>query len=125
MSLTVPLLADADDRLPDKVAAPRDAKLSEEPFGELRVFFEGPTTQLKSMTAGSLLLKPGMEPHPPHQHPEEEIMLVTEGEGEILVGGKTVRVGPGSQMYCEGNRLHGVKNTGTTPLLFYYYKWLA
>jgi hypothetical protein len=28
------------------------------------------------MTAGSLRLKPGMEPHPPHTHPEEEFMLI-------------------------------------------------
>jgi mannose-6-phosphate isomerase-like protein (cupin superfamily) len=52
-------------------------------------------------------------------------MVITEGSGELLVGGKTVTVGPGSMMYCEGNQLHGVKNTGTAPLLFYYYKWLA
>jgi quercetin dioxygenase-like cupin family protein len=77
------------------------------------------------MTAGSLLLKPGQEPHPPHKHPEEEFMVVTEGNGEILVNGKKTQVGPGSMMYCEGNQLHGVKNTGTKPLLFYFYKWQA
>ncbi len=112
-------------KLPDVVLDANNAKTTNETFGQLRVFFEGPTDQLKSMTAGSLRLKPGMEPHPPHQHPEEEIMVVTEGSGEMLVGGKTVKVGPGSMMYCAGNKLHGVKNTGTAPLMFYYYKWMA
>jgi hypothetical protein len=28
-------------------------------------------------------------------------------------------------MYSEAHQLHGVKNTGKVPLLFYYYKWLA
>jgi hypothetical protein len=28
-------------------------------------------------------------------------------------------------MYCAGNKLHGIKNTGKTPLLFYYFKWKA
>jgi hypothetical protein len=28
-------------------------------------------------------------------------------------------------LYCAGNRLHGVKNTGKVPLLFYFYKWKA
>ena len=112
-------------KLPDVVLDAKNAKTTREPFGELRVFFEGPTDQLKSMTAGSLRLNAGMEPHPPHQHPEEEIMVVTEGAGEMLVGGKTVKVGPGSMMYCAANKLHGVKNTGSTPLLFYYYKWMA
>jgi mannose-6-phosphate isomerase-like protein (cupin superfamily) len=121
----VPLFGAGGQPLPNAVVEARNAKLTREPFGDLRVFFEGPTSQLKSMTAGSLLLKPGMEPHPPHQHPEEEFMAITEGTGEILVGGNTCKVGPGSMMYCEGNQLHGVKNTGTQPLLFYYYKWLA
>ena len=121
----LPLFAAGGTHLPDAVVDASKAKISHEPFGDLSVFFEGPTAQLKMMTAGSLRLKPGMEPHPPHQHPEEEFMVVTEGSGEILVGGKTVHVGPGSMMYCEGNKLHGVKNTGTQPLLFYYYKWQA
>jgi mannose-6-phosphate isomerase-like protein (cupin superfamily) len=115
----------AGAKLPDAVIDAKNAKVTNESFGELRVFFEGPTDQLKSMTAGSLKLKPGMSPHPPHEHPEEEFMVVTEGTGEILVGGKTVKVGPGSMMYCAANKSHGVKNTGTAPLLFYYYKWQA
>ena len=52
-------------------------------------------------------------------------MLVTEGTGEITVDGKTTQVGPGSMMYCAGNKLHGITNTGKTPLLFYFYKWHA
>jgi hypothetical protein len=28
-------------------------------------------------------------------------------------------------MYCAGGKLHGIVNTGQTPLLFYYYKWQA
>ena len=86
---------------------------------------EGPTDQLKSMTAGSLLLKPGKTPHPPHQHPEEEFMVVTQGTGEISMDGKITKVGPGSMMYSAAQRLHGIVNTGKTPLLFYFYKWQA
>ena len=77
------------------------------------------------MTAGSLLLKAGMSPHPPHQHPEEEFMVVTEGTGEMVVEGKKTNVGPGSMMYCAGNKVHGIVNTGKSPLLFYFYKWQA
>jgi mannose-6-phosphate isomerase-like protein (cupin superfamily) len=120
-----PLLGDNAQHLADEVISQANAKVTHDPFGDTRVYFDGPTSQLKAMTAGSLLLKPGMEPHPPHQHPEEEIMIVTSGNGEILVGGKKVNVGPGSMMYCESNKLHGVKNTGSEPLLFYYLKWMA
>jgi mannose-6-phosphate isomerase-like protein (cupin superfamily) len=112
-------------RLPNETMNPDKATVTKEDFGELRVYFDGPTDQLKAMTAGSLRLKPGMQPHPPHQHPEEEMMVISEGTGEIVVDGKKSRVGPGSMMYCAANRLHGIVNTGKTPLLFYYYKWKA
>src|SRR5690348_422595 len=52
--------------LPNVTMDPKQARHQREPFGDLRIYFEGPTGQLKSMTAGSLLLKPGMTPHPPH-----------------------------------------------------------
>ena len=110
---------------PDTVLTLETAKTEKHPFGELTVFCDGKTSQLKSMVAGSLLLYPGQEPHPPHQHPEEEIMIVTEGQGTILVAGKNREVAPGALMYCEANHLHGVKNTGSKPLRFYYMKWLA
>lgn len=101
------------------------AKVMKEPFGEVRIYFEGPTDQLKAMTAGNARLNPGATPHPPHEHPEEEFMVVTEGTGEIFVDGKTTKVGPGAMMYCAANKLHGITNTGKTPMLFYFYKWLA
>ena len=119
------LLAEAAGGLPNAVIDDKNAKLTREEFGDLRVYFEGPTPQLKSVTAGSLRLKPGKAPHPPHQHPEEEFMVVTEGTGEISVEGKVTPVGPGSIMFCAAGRLHGIVNTGKTPLLFYYWKWQA
>jgi len=112
-------------KLPNATMNPDKATITKEDFGELRVYFDGPTDQLKTMTAGSLLLKPGMQPHPPHQHPEEEMMMIAEGTGEIVVAGQKSRVGPGSMMYCAAGRLHGIVNTGKTPLLFYYCKWKA
>ena len=113
------------DMIPDVVLSSTEAKLVQEPFGDARFYFEGRTDLLKAMTAGSLVLKPGMSPHPPHQHPEEEFMLVTEGTGEIQVGDKVTQVGPGAMMYCAGNTLHGIENTGSVPMTFYFYKWLA
>lgn len=110
---------------PDAVFTLADSKTTHDSFGDTTIYFEGKTGQLRGMTAGTLLLKPGHEPHPPHQHPEEEFMFVAEGTGEIVVHGKTTQVGPGTLMYCEGNRLHGIKNTGSTPMRFYFCKWLG
>lgn len=118
------LMGDAK-KIPNLTIGEGQSKLTKEPFGDLHIYFEGATDQIKSMTAGSLRLKAGMSPHPPHDHPEEEFMVITEGTGEIICDGKTVKVGPGSMMYCAANKSHGIKNTGKTPLLFYFYKWKA
>lgn len=110
-------------KLPDVVMDRSKIQVIQEPFGDHHVFFNGSTDQLSLMVAGSLLLKPGMTPHPPHKHPEEEFLLVTEGTGEILVNGEITKAAPGSMMYVAGDHLHGIENTGQVPLLFYYYKW--
>jgi mannose-6-phosphate isomerase-like protein (cupin superfamily) len=117
------LAAFAADKLPNTTRASAQANVTHETFGDVHVYFDGPTEQLSAMTAGSLRLKPGMSPHPPHQHPEEEIMLVTEGAGEISIDGKITKVANGSMMFCAANASHGIVNTGKVPLMFYYYKW--
>jgi mannose-6-phosphate isomerase-like protein (cupin superfamily) len=124
-ALPFALMAAKTNALPDTTMSAAQAKSQDLPFGRLTLYFEGPTDQLKSMTAGSLRLNAGATPHPPHKHPEEEFMVVTEGTGEISVEGKITKVGPGSMMYCGADKLHGVVNTGKTPLLFYFYKWQA
>jgi quercetin dioxygenase-like cupin family protein len=110
--------------LPSLVIDPTTAKLTHETYGDLAIYFDGSTEQLRELTVGNLVLKPGMVPHPPHQHPEEEIMLVTEGAGEITVEAKAYPVAAGSMMYCSGRRLHGI-TAGPHGLTFYFYKWKA
>ena len=51
--------------------------------------------------------------------------IVAEGTGEIVCGGQTTPVGPGAIMYCAGNVLHGIVNTGPVPMTFYWSKWIA
>jgi len=112
-------------KLPNATLGSQQAKITKHDFGDLRMYFDGATDQVRAMTAGSLRLNPGASPHPPHDHPEEEFLLVTEGTGEITLEGKVTKVGPGSMMYCAASRLHGIVNTGKTPLLFYFFKWRA
>jgi gentisate 1,2-dioxygenase len=111
-------------QLPSLVIDPANAKLTHESYGDLRIYFDGPTGQLRTSTVGNLALKAGMVPHPPHQHPEEEIILVTEGAGEITVEGKPYAAAQGSMMYCSAQRMHGI-TAGPHGLTFYFYKWKA
>ncbi len=89
------------------------------------VHYNGPTDQLATMCTGMAVLEPGATPHPPHRHPEEEFMTITEGNGEIVVNGEVTQVSPGSVMYCAADVLHGITNTGDVPMTFYFSKWLG
>ena len=112
-------------QIPDGVVPKEKAKLDTQPFGDLRVYREGNTEQLKGLTVGSLELKAGQSPHPPHTHPEEEVLIITDGSAEISIGGKATTVGPGDVMYVDSNHLHGIINKSPAPMTFYYVKWLG
>jgi mannose-6-phosphate isomerase-like protein (cupin superfamily) len=93
------------------------------PRGEVGVYLDGETAGTRNFVVGQLRLKPGEEPHPIHKHPEEEVLIVTTGKGEISCDGKITKVGPGSIMYTGPNAPHGIKNTGDDVLTFYWVKW--
>jgi mannose-6-phosphate isomerase-like protein (cupin superfamily) len=89
------------------------------------VHYNGPTDQLSGVCTGMAVLEPGASPHPVHQHPEEEFLIIAAGTGAIECDGRTTDVGPGAIMYCAGNTPHGIVNTGKVPLTFYWSKWMA
>ena len=95
------------------------------PRGEIGVYFEGQTAGTRNFVVGQFRLKPGQEPHPIHKHPEEEILIVTSGKGEICCDGKITKIGPGSVMYTSPNAPHGIKNLGDEVLTFYFVKWIG
>jgi mannose-6-phosphate isomerase-like protein (cupin superfamily) len=55
-------------------------------------------------------LAPHSEPHPPHQHRHEEMVLILEGTLEFTINGKSTRAGAGSVMFAGSNDLHGIRN---------------
>lgn len=117
--------ATATEKLKDGVIAASDIVPIHEPGCAAFVHYNGPTDQLRGMCAGMATLEPGASPHPPHRHAEEEILIVAEGTGVIECDGKETPVGPGAMMYCAGNTLHGITNTGAKTMTFYWSKWLA
>jgi quercetin dioxygenase-like cupin family protein len=95
------------------------------PGAKAYVQFNGPTEQLAALASGFVTLELGAQPHPPHRHPEEEIMIVGEGTGEFFLDGATTQVKMGDMIFAEANVLHGVRNTGETRMTFYFIKMMG
>lgn len=116
-------------RLPSATLNAGDVKLQAadfegKPTGKIAVYLEGSTAGTRSMHSGRFLLDPGAQPHPPHRHPDEEVLIVTRGTGEVYLDGKTTPVKAGAMMYADPNVEHGIRNTGSQPLEFYWVKYL-
>lgn len=91
--------------------------------GEVRKVLQAPTATLDELECHITTLNPGQEAHPPHQHPDEEIIIVKEGTVESLVNGELKTVGPGSVIFQAANQMHSIRNVGTTPATYHVIKW--
>jgi quercetin dioxygenase-like cupin family protein len=91
--------------------------------GERRQFLQAPTPTLDELELHVTTLNPGETAHPPHKHPDEEIVIIKEGTVESLANGMVKRVGPGSVIFQASNQLHGMKNVGTTKATYHVIKW--
>lgn len=93
------------------------------PMGERRRYFFSPTATLDQFVVQMSSLDPGKSPHPPHQHPDEEMIMIKEGTLEISLNGKLQRVGPGSLVFVASNDLHGWTNVGTQRANYWVLRW--
>lgn len=93
------------------------------PIGESRRFFQAPTATLDELECHVTTLNPGELAHPAHQHPDEELLIIKEGNVECLVNGELKRTGAGSIVFQASNQLHSIRNVGDTPATYYVIKW--
>ena len=82
--------------------------------------FDGLTRNGYRIEAHETELGPGEEPHPPHTHAHEEMMLVVEGSLDFTVNGKTTRLDPGGFGFAGSGDLHGNKNPSKTERNRYF-----
>jgi quercetin dioxygenase-like cupin family protein len=92
-------------------------------YGSVRAFFSAPTATLDQLELHVTTLNPGQSPHPPHRHPNEELIIIQQGTVETLSNGEWKRVGPGSVIFNGSNQLHGLRNVGTTPAVYHVINW--
>ena len=91
--------------------------------GTRRDVMRAPTPTLDELEIHITTLNVGQTSHPPHQHVEEELLIVREGTVETLQNGKASRLGPGSVIFHSSNDLHNIRNVGSTPATYHVIQW--
>lgn len=99
------------------------AKVEKEATRKRRQILDGPSVFMDRFEVHATTLKPGMAPHPPHQHDaEEELIIVKEGQVKVTIGEESKVLGPGSVAFAEIGDMHGFENAGTTDATYYVIK---
>jgi len=92
--------------------------------GSVRQVVSEPTATLENLEVHITTLNPGKAPHPPHRHPNEEMVIVRQGTLEAYLNGEWKRVGPpGSVIFFASNQLHAVRNVGDEPAIYHVVNW--
>jgi mannose-6-phosphate isomerase-like protein (cupin superfamily) len=60
----------------------------------------------------------GARPHSAHAHEGAEAFYVLEGSGEVEMEGETVPVATNQVVILDATRMHGLVNTGSTPMKY-------
>jgi XRE family transcriptional regulator, regulator of sulfur utilization len=94
-------------------------------IGAVRRFFRTPTPTLDELEYHVTTLNPGQSPHPPHQHANEEIIIIKEGAVEAFLNGGWTPVSTGSLIFNASNQPHTVRNTGTVPATYFVINWAS
>ena len=92
--------------------------------------FRGMTPAVDSMSCHAAVLSAGHSPHPPHAHRDEELLIVLDGEADLLVADKpdyagagAVRVKTGDFAYYPAGQHHTIRNPGKTPVTYMMFRW--
>jgi XRE family transcriptional regulator, regulator of sulfur utilization len=91
--------------------------------GSVRNVVRQPTATLDELEMHVTTLKPGLASHDPHQHVNEELIIIREGTVEVLSNGAWKRTGPGSIVFNASNQLHAIRNVGTAPAVYHVINW--
>ncbi len=93
------------------------------PGKSMKQVFQSPTATLDELELHVTQLPPGRSAHPPHKHPDEELIIIREGTVEAMVNGTLRRLGPGSVIFQAANQLHSIRNVGEVPAVYHVIKW--
>ena len=103
-----------------------DPGQSWKPFQILR----GSTPNLQSLTIHASALAPGQTPHPPHQHREDEILILLHGEADVTLPdlanhgeAPVVSLRPGEFVFYPAWFFHTITARGSQAASYLMLKW--
>ncbi len=76
--------------------------------------------QAHNFAMGWVTLEPDGGQVPWHNHDQEEVYLIIEGQAEMCVGGERQFLGAGQAVYVPSGTYHQMTNLGKTPLKMIY-----
>lgn len=91
--------------------------------GERRDVTDRPTATLERFESHVTTLLAGRMSHPPHQHGQEELIILRDGTLDVTINGATTRAGPGSLLFFAANDFHNVQNVGGTPTTYFVFNF--
>jgi quercetin dioxygenase-like cupin family protein len=109
--------------LPSALVRANEAAVTTGDWGHWKRYFRGDTHGSKDVVVLGVTLKPGQAPHPPHRHAEEELMILATGSGVWQIDDKELPAKAGDVVHAAPWTMHGIKNDGDEPLLYYMVKW--
>ncbi len=112
-------------KLGSKVFTWESLAVQPSPVGERRDVARNPTATLSEFECHISTLNPSRASHPPHTHPQEELIILRDGILDVQVNGAMTRVGPGSLFFFASNDPHNVQNPGDKPATYFVFNFAS
>lgn len=88
-----------------------------------RVLLEGSTPAFKHLKVHTTTVAAGEVPHPGHQHADEELIIVKEGQLTVTIAGKAEKLEKGSVALIMPGDEHALANDGSEPVTYYIMRY--
>ncbi|QKG52123.1 cupin domain-containing protein [Hymenobacter sp. BRD67] len=91
--------------------------------GETRPVFNRPTSMFPRFDVHATVLNPGRASHLPHTHRAEELILMTQGNGQMLIDKTSYPAAAGDVIVMRANVPHAFTNTSQAPVGYFAIQW--
>jgi quercetin dioxygenase-like cupin family protein len=90
--------------------------------------FKGATPNVAELSCHASVLAPGHSPHDPHTHRHEEVLLLLDGEVDVLLPDadadeQRTRLVAGQWAYYPAGFHHTIRTAGDAPATYVMFKW--